>query len=49
MKIFVAILTHEGTQSNADASIKTWVNDIQDPHEYYFYGSKTQSEKMDRT
>lgn len=49
MKILVAILTHEGTQSNADACIKTWVKDIQDPHEYYFYGSKTQSEKMDRT
>ena len=49
MKILVAILTHEGTQSNADACIKTWVKDIQNPHEYYFYGSKTQSEKMHRT
>ena len=29
MKILVAILTHEGTQSNADACIKTWVKDIQ--------------------
>ena len=49
MKILVAILTHEGTQSNADACSKTWINDIQNPHEYYFYGSKTQSKKMDRT
>ena len=49
MKILVAILTHEGTQSNADACIKTWVKDIQNPHEYYFYGSKTQSEKMPKT
>ena len=49
MKIFVAILTHEGTQSNADACIKTWIKDIKTPHEYYFYGSKTQSEKMPKT
>lgn len=49
MKILVAILTHEGTQSHADACIKTWVKDIQNPHEYYFYGSKTQSEKMPKT
>lgn len=49
MKILVAILTHEGTQSNADACAETWVKDIQDPHEYYFYGSKHQSQKMDRT
>ena len=49
MKILVAILTHDGTQSFADACIKTWVRDIQKPHEYYFYGSKAQSEKMGRT
>ena len=49
MKILVSILTHEGTQSNADACIKTWVKDIRTPHEYYFYGSKAQSQKMDRT
>ena len=49
MKIFVAILTHEGTQSNADACIKTWIKDIKTPHEYYFYGSETQSEKMPKT
>lgn len=49
MKILVAILTHEGTQSNADACSKTWIKDIQNPHEYYFYGSKTQSKKMGRT
>lgn len=49
MKILVAILTYEGTQPNADACIRTWVKDIQNPHEYYFYGSKTQSKKMDRT
>ena len=49
MKILVAILTHEGTQSNADACSKTWTRDIQNPHEYYFYGSKVQSQKMNRT
>jgi len=49
MKILVSILTHEGTQSSADACTKTWLKDIQDPHEYYFYGSKHQSQKMDRT
>lgn len=49
MKILVAILTHEGTQSNADACSKTWTGDIHNPHEYYFYGSKTQSEKMPKT
>lgn len=49
MKILAAILTHEGTQPNANACSKTWINDIQNPHEYYFYGSKTQSKKMDRT
>lgn len=49
MKILVVILTYDGTQKNADACIATWVNDIQYPHEYYFYGSKTQSEKMDKT
>ena len=48
MKILVAILTYDGTQKNADACIDTWVNDIQTPHEYYFYGSKksiTENEK----
>lgn len=49
MKMLVAILTYEGTQSNADACIKTWVQDLKSPHEYYFYGSKTQSEKMPKT
>lgn len=49
MKILVSILTHEGTQSSADACIKTWVKDIKAPHEYYFCGSKAQSQKMDRT
>lgn len=49
MKILVAILSYEGTQSNADACAETWAKDVYDPHEYYFYGSKTQSEKMDRT
>ena len=49
MKILVAILTHEGTQNNADACSKTWTRDIHNPHEYYFYGSKTQSEKMNKT
>ena len=49
MKILVAILTHEGTQSGADACSKTWTRDIQNPHEYYFYGSKVQSQKMNRT
>lgn len=49
MKILVAILTHAGTQSNADACIRTWLKDIAHPHEYYFYGSKAQSQKMDRT
>lgn len=49
MKILVAILTHEGSQNNADACSKTWIKDIKTPHEYYFYGSKTQSEKMPKT
>lgn len=49
MKMLVAILTHEGTQNNADTCSKTWTRDIHNPHEYYFYGSKTQSEKMNKT
>ena len=49
MKILTAILTCSGTQKRADACIDTWIKDIKSPHEYYFYGSKTQSKKMNRT
>lgn len=49
MKILVTILTHSGSQSNADTCIKTWVNDIHHPHEYYFYGDDRQSNITART
>jgi hypothetical protein len=49
MKILTTILTCPSTQNRADACSDTWINDIKSPHEYYFYGSKIQSEKMDRT
>lgn len=49
MKILMAILTCESTQNRADACHKSWIQDIQEPHDYYFYGSKTQSEKISKT
>ena len=49
MKILVAILTCESSQNRADACYKSWIQDIQEPHSYYFYGSKNQSEKISRT
>ena len=49
MKILAAILTHEGSQSNADACLATWIKDIKSPHDYVFYGDKIQSQTMDQT
>ena len=49
MKILVVILTCESSQNRADACYKSWMQDIQEPHDYYFYGSKTQSEKISKT
>ncbi len=49
MKILTTILTCTSTQHRANACLSTWVKDIKTPHEYYFYGSKTQSEKMPKT
>jgi len=49
MKILVAILTCKSFQNRADACYKSWIQDIQEPHSYYFYGSKNQSEKISKT
>jgi hypothetical protein len=49
MKILTTILTCSSSQERADACLATWLKDVNSPHEYYFYGSKTQSEKMDKT
>jgi len=49
MKILVAILTCSSTQTRADACLATWIKDIKSPHDYFFYGNKTQSEKMPKT
>ena len=36
MKILTTILTHSGTQEQANACLDTWVNNIKAPHEYFF-------------
>lgn len=49
MKILTTILTCPSSQERADACLTTWLKDVNSPHEYCFYGSKTQSERMDKT
>lgn len=49
MKILTAILTCSTTQRRADACLLTWIKSIKNPHDYVFFGDKTQSEKMDKT
>ena len=49
MKILTAIMTHSGSQKNADACSETWIKDITEPHDYLFYGDQKQSETMDKT
>jgi hypothetical protein len=49
MKILTAILTCSKTQRRADACLLTWIKSIKNPHDYVFFGDKTQSEKMDKT
>ena len=48
MKILTTILTCSSTQERADACLDTWIQDIKTPHDYIFYGDKTQSQSMDR-
>ena len=49
MKILTTILTCADTQTRANACLDTWIQDIQTPHDYVFYGDKTQSQSMDKT
>lgn len=43
MKILFTILTCSQTQLNADACINTWIQDVNTPHDWFFYGDKNQS------
>lgn len=49
MKILVSILTCSNTQNQAKACIDSWLNDVNSPHDYIFYGDKLQSETMKKT
>ena len=42
-KILYTILTCSKTQLNADACTNTWTQDINTPHDWFFYGDKNQS------
>ena len=46
MKILTAILTCSATQKRADACLDTWIQDIKTPHDYFFYGDKSQAHTM---
>lgn len=49
MKVLVLILTCDQTQHRADTCVNTWIQDINSPHEYHFYGSENQSKTMSNT
>jgi hypothetical protein len=49
MKILAATLTYSGTQPQADACINTWISDIRQPHDHFFYGDESQSKKNSKT